>query len=118
MTFIERQDAAQIPAASTTVSCLRRHQRTPVAAHAVLYSGSGFQSTVIRNFSEGGVGIEGATGVFVGDTVTVALPTGQSRSGKVRWWLNGWCGIQYDQVADMHCGFHLALLKKARLELP
>jgi hypothetical protein len=64
---------------------------------AVVYAGATFQTTVIRDISLGGVGLSGAHGLFPGEPVTITLLNGLSRSGIVRWWLSGCCGVQFDK---------------------
>jgi hypothetical protein len=79
---------------------LRRHQRLTTAIRAVLYHQQSFQPTTIRDVSCGGLGLEGARGLFPGDAVRVRLITGHEYNGTVRWWLNGHCGISFESVLE------------------
>jgi hypothetical protein len=81
---------------SQKVRPLRRHPRTQTRLRAVLYARDTFIPTTIRDISVGGIGLEGAYGVFPGDRVSIALISGEKRTGIVRWWLNGCCGVQFD----------------------
>lgn len=104
-----RNDAA---VATSNVRPLRQAQRTAVNVHAVIYSGLSVQSTIIRNLSEGGAGISGAYGLFPGSKVVIALVTGETRSGVVRWWLAGRCGIQFDRTLGPDDAFRQAVLRR------
>ena len=74
---------------------MRRFDRIPVQVPAVLYLGNKSQFTVIRDISFAGARLDGAIGVFPGDTIQVALVTGHSKAANVRWWLNGSCGVAF-----------------------
>ena len=75
----------------------RQHSRLRTSVRAVLYSGSTFQTTVIRDISLGGIGLSGAEGLFLGEPVKITLLSGASKTGVVRWWLGGCCGVQFDK---------------------
>jgi hypothetical protein len=82
------------------IRLLRRHRRLPTQIRAVLYHHDSFQPTTIFDTSVGGVGIEGAKGLFHGDEVKIGLVSGQTYNGVVRWWFNGRCGIAFKNVLD------------------
>lgn len=92
---------------------LRRHQRSIINVRAIVHSGQSARPTIIRDMSEGGVGLEGAYGLFPGSEVTVALVTGEFKSGVVRWWLSGSCGVQFHEPLKEGDRFWLAALRKA-----
>lgn len=79
---------------------IRRHIRLPTSIRAVLYHKTTFQPTTIRNVSCGGLGLDGAMGLFPGDRVTIRLMTGHQYTGNVRWWLANHCGIELDEEID------------------
>jgi hypothetical protein len=91
----------------------RRHARRMTRANAILYTRSVFQSVSVVDFSSGGLGLAGTAGLFPGDKVTVALTTGEKKSGVVRWWLSGACGVQFDAVSEEDDPFLVKLQKKA-----
>ena len=111
-TAADRPIAHGTAGAASSVRALRQAHRTTVDVHAVIYSGLSVQSTIIRNLSEGGAGISGAYGLFPGSKVVIALVTGETRSGVVRWWLAGRCGIQFDQKLGTDDAFRLAVLRR------
>lgn len=95
-----RKIAKSAEAVAPQIRLLRRHRRLPTQIRAVLYHHDSFQPTTIFDTSVGGVGIEGAKGLFHGDEVKIGLVSGQTYSGVVRWWFNGRCGIAFKDVLD------------------
>jgi hypothetical protein len=91
----------------------RQHDRMRTNLRAVVYAGTTFQSTVIRDISFGGVGLSGAAGLFPGESVKITLLNGQSRSGIVRWWLSGCCGVQFQKPLTSDDPFFEAALRRA-----
>lgn len=91
----------------------REHNRMRTNVRAVIYSGTTFQSTVIRDISLGGVGISGAHGLFPGESVTITLLNGASRSGVVRWWLSGCCGVKFDEPLASDDPFYVTAARRA-----
>jgi hypothetical protein len=91
----------------------REHNRMRTNARAVLYAGTTFQSTVIRDISFGGVGLSGARGLFPGERVTITLLNGASRTGVVRWWLGGCCGVKFDEPLTSEDAFFETAVRRA-----
>lgn len=91
----------------------REHDRVRTNVRAVIYSGTTFQSTVIRDVSLGGVGLSGAHGLFPGERVTITQLNGASRSGVVRWWLGGCCGVKFDEPLTRDDPFYEAAARRA-----
>ena len=82
-----------VPAAE---SVLRRSARVAVAIRAVLYHGEKFQPVVIQDISAGGARLHGCDCLMVSDPVTIRLLSGRALQARVRWWLGGACGVQFD----------------------
>jgi hypothetical protein len=91
----------------------RQHNRVRTNLRAVLYAGTTFQTTVIRDISLGGAGLSGAHGLFPGEPVTITLLNGASRSGIVRWWLGGCCGVQFDKFLTTDDPFFETAMRRA-----
>ena len=81
------------PAAKST---LRRHPRMPVAIRAVLYRGNTFQPIVVRDISAGGARLHGCDCLMQNDPITIKFMSGRGINARVRWWLGGACGVQFD----------------------
>ena len=75
----------------------RKSPRTEVQIRAILYSRNTFQSSVISDLSVDGAGLYGAAGIAPGDAVTIKLLNGRELFGKVVWWLDGKCGVEFDR---------------------
>ena len=97
-----------------TLRLRRRHTREVVNVRAVVYCGIASQPVTICDISNGGVGLEGAGALFPGSEVNIALMTGEQRSGIVRWWLAGRCGVQFEQPLPPGDGFRSAALKRSK----
>jgi len=93
---------------------MRRFDRIPVHVPAVLYLGSKSQFTVIRDISPAGARLEGAAGVFPGDTIRLTLVTGHAKTANVRWWLNGSCGVAFTTLMDADDPFIARAIRHAR----
>lgn len=94
---------------------LRRHKRTEANVRAIVRSGSRFQPTLVRDISRSGLGLAGANGLFPGGEVEITLLNGLRRTGVVRWWLAGNCGIQlHEPLADNDVFFKYVLGRATR----
>ena len=93
---------------------LRRHKRELVNVRAVVYSGIASQPATIYDISDGGVGLDGAGALFPGSEVKIALMSGETRSGIVRWWLAGRCGVEFDALLGQGDVFRSAALKRSK----
>ncbi|MFM9938127.1 MAG: PilZ domain-containing protein [Hyphomicrobiaceae bacterium] len=93
---------------------LRRYDRTIINVRAVVHAGLSAQQTIIRDMSEGGVGLTGAAGLYPGTEVRIALVTGDMRTGIVRWWLAGSCGIQFHEPLRVGDAFREAAMRRAK----
>ncbi len=94
-------------------NALRQHGRMRTKVRAVLYAGTRFQTTVIRDISLGGIGLSGADGLFPGEPVTITLLNGASKSGVVRWWVGGCCGVQFDEPLTSEDPFFTSAARRA-----
>ena len=111
------QERAEIETAEKEVSnlrLLRRHKRTAINVRAIVHIGLASQPSVIKDFSKGGLGLSPADGLYPGSDVTVALVTGETKTGVVRWWLAGSCGIQFHEPLGPNDAFESAVQRKAR----
>lgn len=104
---------------------LRQCDRTIANVHATVRAGISSKPTLIRDVSDGGLGLIGADGLFPGCEVRVALVTGETKTGIVRWWLAGACGVQFHEPLQANDAFRNAVLRKstdsgqkARKQLP
>lgn len=116
--FITRcvQEAAANDAsdrATSDIRLLRRHKRTPINVRALFHAGIASKSTVITDISKGGLGLSPANGLYPGCEVTIALITGETTTGIVRWWLAGSCGVQLHKPFHDNDVFENAVRRKA-----
>ena len=84
------------PAPLAAKSVLRRSVRVAVAIRAVLYHGRKFQPVVIQDISSGGARLHGCDCLMVNDPVTITFLSGRALQARVRWWLGGACGVQFN----------------------
>jgi PilZ domain len=96
------------------VRLLRQFDRRRTSLRAILYRGDAFQSTVIRDVSKGGVGLEGGMSLLPGDKIHLQLMSGHRYRGTVRWWCNGHCGVSFDRLLAADDVLLIAAEKKAR----
>jgi hypothetical protein len=96
-----------------TLRLLRKHKRTPMNVRGLVRCGLSTQQTLIQDLSDGGLGLAGADGLQPGAEVTVALITGEKRTGIVRWWLAGRCGIQFHLPLSAGDAFREAVIRRA-----
>lgn len=73
----------------------RRFERYPTCLRAILNTGARFQTTTIENISRGGAALASASGVMPNDTIVLEFLNGRRLEAKVRWWVNGRCGIAF-----------------------
>jgi len=93
---------ASIPAPQNTNSSsaqpsLRKHPRIPTKLRAVLYCRETFHPVVIRDISSGGAGLDSCPSLIENDHVTLGLLSGRRIEARVRWWLGGVCGVQFQE---------------------
>jgi hypothetical protein len=81
------------PAESAVIR--RRHERRSAAITALVHSHGRFQTVSIVDFSSGGLQLQGAFGLAVGDRITVELLSGHRLPGKVVWSLGSRIGAQF-----------------------
>ena len=105
------QGAASKPSGNRKLE-RRSGERALIRVRAIVNSGSLSQQTVLRDISNGGVGLEGADGLFPGCEVTIILLSGEQRSGVVRWWLAGRCGVQFHQPLGSEDEFCDAVMRR------
>ena len=79
---------------------LRRHVRIASHIRAVLHCKYRFQSIVIRNISRGGAGLDNCGHLIENDKVVISLLNGRRIEARVRWWLAGVCGVQFNQLLE------------------
>lgn len=85
----------QAAAPSERAVIRRRHERRLAAVTALVHSHGRFQTVSILDFSTGGLQLQGAFGVAVGDKITVELLSGHRLPGKVVWSLGSRIGAQF-----------------------
>ena len=73
----------------------RRHERRSAAVTALVHSHGRFQTVSILDFSTGGLQLQGAFGVAVGDQISIELLSGQRLAAKVVWSLGSRIGAQF-----------------------
>ena len=73
----------------------RKHSRRPIRLRAILYRDEVFTPVVVRDISRGGAGISVRDCLTRNDEVTLSLLDGRHFRGRVKWWLGGFCGIQF-----------------------
>ena len=84
------------PTAARTEQALRRqHERRSAAVTALVHSHGRFQTVSILDFSTGGVQIQGAFGVAVGDQVVIELLSGHRLGARVAWSLGSRVGASF-----------------------
>jgi PilZ domain-containing protein len=94
--MLEEQTAP--PQLELSKPSLRRFKRVPVQIRAVLYFRHRFAPVVIRDISRGGAGFESSASIHENDEVTLTLLNGRELAGRVRWWCNGYCGVQFNSA--------------------
>lgn len=100
------------------IRLLRRHPREATNTRGVVHYGVASVAVRISNISTGGIGVEGAAGLFPGTEVKIALVTGEARSGVVRWWLAGSCGIEFDELLVPDDPFLTEVRKRSKSQIP
>ncbi len=78
----------------------RAHPRIPVNIPAAAHCRGSFRAVRIRNISQGGLMLEGAYGLFVGDRLEVKTLRGRVFSGVVAWALGTHCGVKFDALLE------------------
>jgi PilZ domain len=73
----------------------RRHERRSATVTALVHSHGRFQTVSIVDFSSGGLQLQGAFGLAVGDRIIVELLSGHRLPGKVVWSLGSRIGAQF-----------------------
>ena len=114
--FPLRRDAQvdkKCPNLETKRRRLRRDQRTTVNVRAIVQSGRYSKPTMIQDLSDGGLGLVGADGLFPGSEVKISLVSGENKTGTVRWWLAGSCGVQFHRPLEACDPFREAVIRKA-----
>lgn len=101
----------------TKLRRLRRHERSVINVRAIIHCGLASKATLICDMSDGGLGLVGADGLFPGCEVEIALVTGESKTGVVRWWLSGACGIQFHDLFESDDPFRKAVLRKSAVRM-
>lgn len=96
----------------------RRHDRVSINVRAVVYCGIASRTATICNISDGGLGLEGAGALCPGSEVTIALVSGETRNGVVRWWLAGRCGIEFLAALAPGDAFRDAAIKRSKPRAP
>lgn len=97
----------------TKLRRLRRHDRTIANVRAVFRAGLSEKPTLIRDLSDGGLGLIGADGLFPGCEIEIALVTGETKAGVVRWWLAGACGVQFHEPLGTNDAFRNGVLRNS-----
>ena len=88
--------AKAIEDTATSKSLLRRHKRIPVTIRAVLYRKEKFEPVTIRDISAGGARLHGCDCLMYNDRIMIKLMSGRGLAARVRWWLGGACGVQFE----------------------
>ena len=97
----DKRDAAKVGFVAPLSEKLRRHERVAVNIRAILYHGDRFKTVMIRNISNGGVGIDGCGALMPHDQVSIGLLNGRTIDAVVRWWFAGACGVQFIEPLKM-----------------
>ncbi|MEL7543084.1 MAG: PilZ domain-containing protein [Pseudomonadota bacterium] len=78
----------------------RDHERIEVRARATAHAHGIFQTVLIRNVSRGGVMLDTAFGLAVGDTVILRTINGHAYPGRVAWSVSPYTGISFDDPIE------------------
>ena len=76
-------------------SQMRREPRISVSIRVLCHAHGSFNTVQIFNMSAGGAALKGCKSLMQGDLIELEFLDCRKISGKVRWWLNGACGIQF-----------------------
>ena len=97
---------------------VRRDRRVPISIRALCYSRSRFSTVQIVNISNGGAALKGVGSLMANDPVEIVLLDNRKLTGKVRWWLMGACGVQFDTRLDEGDALLVGKLDGARIRYP
>ena len=78
----------------------RKHERSQTRIRASVFCHGRHQCIVIRNISSGGLKMENAFGLAVGDKVRISTLKGESYSGVVAWSVSPYTGVKFDTPLD------------------
>jgi PilZ domain len=96
-------------AEETPVTVRRKHDRKSAAITALVHSHGRFQTVSILDFSTGGLQLQGAFGVAVGDQIEIELLTGHRHAAKVVWSLGSRIGAAFTPVLSSDSPAYIAL---------
>jgi PilZ domain len=82
-------------AAEKATALRRRHERRSAAITALVHSHGRFQTVSILDFSTGGLQVQGAFGVAVGDQIEIELLSGHRLAAKVAWSIGSRIGAAF-----------------------
>ncbi|MEO0619552.1 MAG: PilZ domain-containing protein [Pseudomonadota bacterium] len=81
---------------SASLADRRDHERIDIRARATAHAHGVFQTVLIRNVSCGGVMLETAFGLAIGDSVVIRTMNGNAYAGLVAWSVSPYTGVSFD----------------------